>query len=82
VNEGRLAIELMSPCKKTGCKQSTRDAVFYNHPLDDQQPTRADHKITEAMIEAGRLMQIPQKDHVIIGKDWFSFFERDCREDD
>jgi hypothetical protein len=25
------------------------------------------------MIEAGRLMQIPLKDHVIIGKGWFRF---------
>jgi len=28
------------------------------------------------MIEVGRVMQIPLKDHVIIGKGWFSFFER------
>ncbi|MFX0139354.1 MAG: JAB domain-containing protein [Candidatus Hodarchaeota archaeon] len=51
---------------------------FYNHPSGDQRPIKEDHKITEEMIEVGRLMQIPLKDHVIIGKDWFSFFERDC----
>jgi len=47
---------------------------------DDRQSTKEDHKITEEMIEVGRLMQIPLKDHVIIGKGWFSFFERDCGE--
>ena len=51
--------------------------LVHNHPSGDQQPTKEDHKITEEMIEVGRLMQIPLKDHVIIGKGWFSFFERE-----
>jgi DNA repair protein RadC len=55
--------------------------LVHNHPSGDQQPTKEDHNITEAMIEAGRLMQIPLKDHVIIGKGWFSFFERGCVEE-
>jgi DNA repair protein RadC len=50
--------------------------LVHNHPSGDQQPTKEDHNITEAMIEAGRLMQIPLKDHVIIGKGWCSFLER------
>jgi DNA repair protein RadC len=52
--------------------------LVHNHPSGDHQPTKEDHRITEEMIEAGRLMQIPLKDHVIIGKDWFSLFEREC----
>ena len=51
--------------------------LVHNHPSGDQQPTKEDHKITEEMIEVGRLMQIPLKDHVIIGEGWFSFFERE-----
>jgi len=31
------------------------------------------------MKEIGRMVKNPLKDHVIIEKDWFSFFERDCR---
>ena len=50
--------------------------LVHNHSSGDQQPTKEDHKITEEMIEVGRLMKIPLKDHVIIGKGWFSFFER------
>jgi DNA repair protein RadC len=50
--------------------------LVHNHPSGDQQPTKEDHRITEDMIEVGRVMQIPLKDHVIIGKGWFSFFER------
>jgi len=49
--------------------------LVHNHPSGDQQPTKEDHKITEEMIEVGRLMKIPLKDHVIIGQGWFSFFE-------
>jgi DNA repair protein RadC len=55
--------------------------LVHNPPSGDQNPTREDHAITDAMIEAGRLMQIPLKDHIIIGKGWFSFFERDCGKD-
>jgi len=47
---------------------------FHNYPSGNQEPTREDKKITEEMIEVGRLMQIPLKDYMIIGKGWFSFF--------
>jgi DNA repair protein RadC len=54
----------------------------HNHPPAGGRPTtKEDHRITEEMIEVGRLMQIPLKDHVIIGKGWFSFFERSRNED-
>jgi DNA repair protein RadC len=64
---------------KTPCSRSRHFLILvHNHPSGDQQPTKEDHRITEDMVEAGRLMQIPLKDHVIIGKGWFSFFEREC----
>ena len=50
--------------------------LVHDHPSGDQQPTKEDYRITEDMMEVGRVMQIPLKDHVIIGKGWFSFFER------
>jgi len=55
--------------------------LVHNHPSDDQQPTKEYHKITEEMIEVGRLMQIPLKDHVIIGEGWFSFFESNMNQE-
>jgi len=55
--------------------------LVHNHPSGDQQPTKEDHKITEEMIEVGRLMQIPLKDHVIIGEGWFTFFEAKLNEE-
>lgn len=54
---------------------------FFNHPSGDRERTREDLKITEKMKQIGRMVKIPLKDHVIIEKDWFSFFERDCEEE-
>ncbi len=54
--------------------------LVHNHPSGNHQPTKEDNKITEEMIEVGRVMQIPLKDFMIIGNGWYSFFERDCRE--
>ena len=53
--------------------------LVHNHPSGDQHPLKEDQKITEQMKEIGRTMKIPLKDYMIIGKDWFSFFKRDCR---
>lgn len=51
--------------------------LVHNHPSGDQEPTKEDIKLTQEMKQIGRMMKIPLKDHVIIGKGWFSFFERD-----
>jgi DNA repair protein RadC len=51
-----------------------KNCFFYNPTSSDHQSTKEDHKITEQMIEIGRLMQIPLKDFMITGKGWFSFF--------
>jgi DNA repair protein RadC len=51
--------------------------LVHNRPCGDQQTTKEDHRMTEDMIEAGRLMQIALKDHVISGKVWYSFFKKE-----
>jgi len=73
LNEGQHHV------KKQHESQAGGKLFFSNHRSSDQQPTKEDHKITKDMIEVGRVMQIPLKDFMIIGKDWFSFFERDCK---
>jgi DNA repair protein RadC len=52
--------------------------LVHNHPSGDQEPTKEDIKLTQEMKQIGRIMKIRLKDHVIIGKGWFSFFERGC----
>ena len=75
--------------KNPARKASMWEAFFYNHPSGDQEPTREDIKLTEewyirhlfgGMKQIGRMMKIPLKDHVIIGKGWFSFFERELND--
>lgn len=39
----------------------------HNHPSGDPSPSAADLRVTRQLVEAGRLLQIPLQDHVIIG---------------
>jgi DNA repair protein RadC len=42
--------------------------LAHNHPSGDPSPSTQDIKITRRMIDAARLLDIPVRDHVIIGK--------------
>lgn len=42
--------------------------VVHNHPSGDPTPSNEDIKITEQMIEAGKLLDIEILDHIIIGR--------------
>ncbi|PIP17882.1 MAG: hypothetical protein COX43_01835 [Parcubacteria group bacterium CG23_combo_of_CG06-09_8_20_14_all_35_9] len=51
--------------------------VSHNHPSDDPEPSEDDLEITKRLIEAGKILGIEVKDHVIITKDgFFSFKEK------
>ena len=45
--------------------------VAHNHPSGDPEPSEDDIKVTQQIIEAGKLMEIDVLDHVIIGEDRF-----------
>lgn len=40
--------------------------LCHNHPSGNKQPSEADNKITNKMSEAGRIMDIPVLDHIIV----------------
>lgn len=42
--------------------------VVHNHPSGDPSPSSNDIRITKKLIEAGRIIEIPVNDHVIIGR--------------
>lgn len=51
--------------------------VVHNHPSGDPTPSADDEAITRQLVEAGRLLDMPVYDHVIIGgNDYVSFAER------
>lgn len=41
--------------------------IAHNHPSGDSHPSKADINVTRALIRAGKLMNIPVVDHIIIG---------------
>ncbi len=50
--------------------------LVHNHPSGDPSPSDSDIKITRRMIDAGKLLDIPVDDHIIIGGDgWTSLRE-------
>ena len=50
--------------------------LFHNHPSGDPSPSEYDIKVTKKAMEAGRLLDIPLSDHIIIGDfKYYSFRE-------
>lgn len=48
--------------------------LVHNHPSGNNKPSQADKQLTNQLKEAGKIMDIPILDHVIIaGKNYFSF---------
>lgn len=52
--------------------------VFHNHPSSNLTPSKADIHITQKLAEAGRLLDIPLLDHIIITEEsYYSFADND-----
>lgn len=47
--------------------QAASIILAHNHPSGDPSPSPDDIRITKSLIEAGKLMEIPVQDHLIIG---------------
>lgn len=48
----------------------------HNHPSGNLKPSQADHQLTRKLKEAGKALDIPVLDHLIIGeRDYFSFVD-------
>ena len=47
---------------------TTQDIVAHNHPAGDPEPSEEDIGLTRKLIEAGKLLNIPVYDHVVIGR--------------
>ena len=43
-------------------------ALVHNHPTGDPTPSADDLRVTRQLIEAGRILDIPVVDHVIVGR--------------
>jgi len=48
--------------------------LLHNHPSGDPTPSPEDHVLTQRLATAGRLLDIPVYDHVIVGRDRYTSF--------
>ncbi len=50
--------------------------VAHNHPSGDPTPSPTDRELTRQLVEAGKILSIPVRDHVILGEErYVSFLE-------
>ena len=49
--------------------------LFHNHPSGDPNPSREDIAVTQRLVKAGKIMDIPVLDHIILGNDCFLSFK-------
>ncbi len=71
VSEGTLTNSLIHPREafKEAIKESANSVIFiHNHPSGDPSPSPDDLRVTEILVEAGRIIGIKVLDHVIIGE--------------
>lgn len=60
----------------------THIILVHNHPSGNPTPSKEDIKVTSKVYHAGKLMDIPLCDHIIIGKNgFFSFCDSEYWED-
>lgn len=52
--------------------------LVHNHPSNQSKPSSQDIEVTKQIVEAGKLLNIPVLDHIIVtSKEYFSFKEED-----
>ena len=50
--------------------------LVHNHPSGDPTPSGDDRAVTEQLVQAGKLLDIPVQDHIIVGRGrYISFAE-------
>jgi DNA repair protein RadC len=68
--------EVFGPAVREGAASLV---LIHNHPSGDPTPSREDIRLTRQLVDAGKLLDLPVHDHVIVsnGTDaWVSFAER------
>lgn len=74
VSVGTLNAILVHPREifKFLIQRACASTIFvHNHPSGDPEPSHEDITLTQKMVEAGRIIDIPVLDHVIVGQGRF-----------
>jgi DNA repair protein RadC len=79
VSEGLVNASLVHPrevFRAAVTEYASSIILLHNHPSGVREASREDHNITKQLVSAGKLMDIPVQDHVIIcGSSYISFAE-------
>ncbi len=79
VTRGLLNSSLVHPrevFREAIAERAAAIILVHNHPSGDPTPSPDDKSVTEQLVQAGRLLDIPVQDHVIIGRGrYISFAE-------
>jgi len=79
VSEGIVNASLVHPrevFKAAVTELASSIILLHNHPSAVREASPEDHRVTKQLVEAGKLMDIPVQDHVIIcGNSYLSFAE-------
>ncbi len=80
VSIGNLNASVVHPREifKSALEQSAASIILlHNHPSGNPEPSNEDISITKKLVEAGKIMDIPIFDHIIIaGNNYTSFVEK------
>ena len=74
-SEGGLASSIVEPrliFRRAILEHAAAVICLHNHPSGNPEPSREDVLITKQLVEAGRLLGIPLRDHLIIAADTFT----------
>ena len=77
ITRGILNASLVHP-REVFCaailKHASAVILCHNHPSGDPTPSADDRAVTEQLVSAGRLLDIPVHDHVILGRGRYTSF--------
>jgi DNA repair protein RadC len=77
VTRGLLSASLVHPrevFREAIAERAASIILVHNHPSGDPMPSADDRKVTAQLVAAGRLLDIPVHDHVIIGRGRYASF--------
>jgi DNA repair protein RadC len=77
ISRGLLDASLVHPrevFREAIAERAASVVLVHNHPSGDPTPSRDDRAVTRQLVEAGRLLDIPVHDHVIIGRGTYLSF--------
>jgi len=77
VTRGLLSASLVHPrevFREAIAERAASIILVHNHPSGDPMPSPDDRKVTAQLVAAGRLLDIPVHDHVIIGRGRYASF--------